>query len=48
MKSYSPSYRAFAVTLTDIDVPRNIYDALIQPEWKEVAKEELNAQQNKT
>ena len=45
----SPSYKAFATALTDIQIPRHIEEALIQPEWKKAVIEEMNAlEKNKT
>lgn len=43
----SPSYKAFATTLTDINVPKGIHDALTQPKWREAVMEEVNALKKK-
>ena len=45
----SPRYKAFATALTEINIPKNIQEALLQPEWKKVVMEEVKAlEKNKT
>ena len=45
----SLSYKAFATALTEINIPKSIQEALVQPEWKKAVMEEVNAlEKNKT
>ncbi|KAH7670615.1 hypothetical protein IHE45_10G039500 [Dioscorea alata] len=39
----SSGYKAFASSLNDIQIPRNVQEALEQPRWKEAVVEEMNA-----
>jgi len=39
----SPSYRHFALALAFVSVPRNVADALSQPQWKAVMHDEIVA-----
>ena len=43
----SPSYKAFATTLTKIQIPKNVQEALSQPKWKEAILEEVHALEKK-
>ena len=48
-KNLSSSYRAFTTSLNEIQIPRNIQEALNQPEWKMAVMEEIDAlKRNKT
>ena len=43
------AYKAFATALTELNIPKNIREAPIQPEWKKAEMEEVNAlKRNKT
>ena len=39
----SPSYKAFATTLIEIQIPKNIQEALSQPKCKKAVLEEVHA-----
>lgn len=39
----SPSYQAFVANLSRVEVPRNVYEALKQLEWKNAVEEEMRA-----
>lgn len=44
-----PSYKAFPTALTEIQIPKDVQEALIQPEWEKAVMEEVHAvEKNKT
>lgn len=42
-EALSPSYRAFIANVDDVSIPKNIYEALKTPGWKEAVLEEMKA-----
>ena len=45
----SPTFRVFATTMTNVQIPNNIQEALNQPKWKVAIMEEIQAlEKNRT
>lgn len=42
-KTLSPSYQAFVSVIDNIQIPRTIQEALIDPDWKKAVQDEINA-----